>query len=241
MRMASAFLCTALLASSAGSALGGYVIQGFAPTEYLGGTPSDLAVMRQNLGVNGLSIEDFDTSTLPSGPLTFSGSGINGVIPENGNSWGQTGTGFLGVTTTTTNPVMIQIAGGTSILGIGFSAFESGTGGALTSISINGGSLIPLDSATLPQFVFSYGIRNGYLEIKAGPGDPMITRVDLIQTGAPDGYQLDYLAFGAVPEPASFSLFALGMAGVFAYCCRKRWLTREKPRHPGSVTPFSKA
>ena len=197
-------LAALLLANAAGApdtVLGAYILRDFSRTNYLGGSPSSLATMCTNLGINGLTIEDFRDLQIPNGILKFSGAGVIDVVPENGNSWGETGTGFLRVTNDTTRPATIEIQGGTPILGIGFSAFESGTQGSLTWMSINGGSLVPLNSTTLPSFSFSATIRNGYLVIEAGPGDPLIQRVDFVQTSGGDGYQFDYIAFASPVSP----------------------------------------
>jgi hypothetical protein len=219
-------LCTAATAaclisfSTAASAT--YIVTGFSPNNYLGGSPAALATMRANLGLSAMVIEDFVNLTLPTERLLISGSGVIDVVSENGNSWGRSGTGFLRLITSVLDSASIEILGGTSAFGMGFSALESGTLGALTSLSINGGAPIPLNSTTLPQFSFSFGIRNGYLLISAGPSDPLIQRIDLIQTGNRDGYQIDYLATSAtVPEPTTLGLIALGLFTM--PLLRRRW------------------
>lgn len=187
------------------NAFGQFSITGYPPTEYQGGNPTNLAAMRTSLGIDSFIIEDFDELRLPDeGRLHF--SGVTDVILENGNSWGETGTGFARINAPANFSVVIQIDGGTPVLGIGFSAFESGIASLATYVSINDETPTLLNSSTLPAFIFSAGIRNGYLIIEA-QGSNSIERVELSQTGGLDGYQIDYLAYsGGTNLPPNSSI-----------------------------------
>ncbi|MBX9628568.1 MAG: PEP-CTERM sorting domain-containing protein [Gemmataceae bacterium] len=217
-------LVIALLVAGSSAADAGYTIQDFAASEYLGGTPAQLAVMNANLGIAGLMIEDFTGPTIPTGVLSFTGSGVIDVVPQGSNGWGLSSSNFLRITTPPTQSASILINGGTPVLGIGFSAFESGTSGSLTSLSINGEAPIELTAATLPNFSFTFTFRNGYLVITADQGDPLIESIKFTTSGNPDGYQFDYIAYvapAAVPEPTSVGLLAAGAAGLLGYA--RRW------------------
>jgi len=180
------------------------VLTSFSPSEYLGGDSASIALMRTNLGLDDFLVEDFASLTLPTGRLQF--TGVGGVISENGHSWGQTGTGFVSCFTDPTTSFTVSVAGGTSLLGIGFSAFESGTVGSMTFISVDGGAPIPLDATTLPSFSFSSTIRNGYMVLKTNDGS-LFENVEFTSLGTGDGYQIDYIAYTAVPEPSQIFMF----------------------------------
>lgn len=190
------------------------VVTGFTPSEYLGGDSASIALMRTTLGLDDLLIEDFASLTLPTGRLQITGPGVGSLVLENGNSWGQTGTRFLGCFTDPTTSFTLSVTGGTTALGIGFSSLELDAVDYTTFISVDGGVPILLDAATLPSFSFSSTVRNGYMVLTTNDGS-LFENVKFTTSGTGDGYQIDYIAYSAVPEPNAFSLLLL-MAPAFA-------------------------
>lgn len=187
-----------------------YIITDFSPSSYVGGSASDLERMEETLGIKGMEIEDFADSVIKDG-LSITGT-HNWILDGNRPQWGATGTfSFRSVTSSTT----INIAGGTSTLGFGFTSLE-----LRSQIWINGqayGSFY-----RFPNFLYGPEFRNGYLTIEAEPGEEEITSVWFYSSGV-DGYGIDYIAFDnqPVPEPSSCLLIGLGLIGLAAGARRK--------------------
>lgn len=177
-----------------------FTLTTFSPNQYTGGNAAELDQMRTNLGIQGLIIEDFHDLSVSPGRLTISvtSGAVKNIISENGDSWGSTGSGFMGVSLyqATGAKLTISVQGGTRKFGLGFNALASGTQRPLTAIAINGGAPIAMNSTSLPAFQFHDGPRNGYLVIEAPVDGPLIQQVELSQVSESASFFIDYLAYG---------------------------------------------
>ena len=206
-----------LLLSGASNHVSAYTINQYGPSVYIGGSSSELAIMEQNLGIAGATIEDFDDLNLIPG-LTVNGPlymGSNTLY----NTWGDPSTNTFVVWPTTSDFATINISQGVKLLGIGF-AWLYYSGGCINEMIINGDTSILLSPTNFSDFIFGDNLRNGYITIESDIDDPLIQTVEFkALTGWYDAYGFDYIALKqpSVPIPGAVWLLSSGLIGLLAF------------------------
>ena len=89
-----------------------YTVNGYSPSEYLGGSPEQLAIMEQNLGISGLVIEDYFYHRVPG--LTVAGP-VYARTNYWPNSWGEPDTESFLAYPTSTSFAKFEISPGADI------------------------------------------------------------------------------------------------------------------------------
>jgi ribosomal protein L27 len=223
---------------------------------------TDTAAMDSALGITGLVIEDFEDLDLVPGlrvATTNPDSAPNSVLPNlyrdgsgafNNNSWD--GPGALVNTVNNWNwfcsdpeCALTNIAQRRTFLLPGASKFGIGLGNFQAEIVdhavlVNGVEVVGAIES-LPGFVNGINVRNGYLVIKAGPGEVINeVSIELRQNGTKttvagasgDGLIFDRMAFAPVAGLASFTLKRSLIAGCKSV---SGTVTLAEPAPPGGT------